>query len=108
MWGDKSISEFNFLKYSDSEWEFWAGNDISYVNRLSWIFYFQLSKLYDLEVVSFEGQNYKKQKYFSINMIHKDIEKKYLEPVAQLEDLIKYQRGIFVIGHNQKSDILIN
>lgn len=35
---DKSISEFNFLKYSDKYWTFWAGNPIAYTNRLSYIY----------------------------------------------------------------------
>ena len=39
---DKSISEFNFLKYSDKYWHFWAGNSIAYTNRLSYLYYLNL------------------------------------------------------------------
>lgn len=31
---DASIAEFNFLRYSESEWERIAGNEFAYTNRL--------------------------------------------------------------------------
>ena len=43
---DKSISEFNFLRYSNKYWKFWAGNSIAYTNRLSYLYYLELSNKY--------------------------------------------------------------
>ena len=93
---DKSISEFNFLKFSDKQWSFWAKNPIAYTNRLSYIYYLQLCEKHKLQVVNFIGENYRNRKELDKNTIHKDILNKY-SVVPKLEDLIKYQRGTFVI-----------
>jgi hypothetical protein len=98
FWGDKRISEFNFLKYSDKEWEFYAGNSIAYTNRMSWRFYYQLCEDNDLEVIRYIGQNYRDRKPFSVRKIHQDIMKKYRAPI-DLKDLILYQRGTLCIKH---------
>ncbi|PXY42183.1 hypothetical protein DMB65_02815 [Flavobacterium cheongpyeongense] len=93
---DKSISEFNFLKYSDKYWSFWASNSIAYTNRLSYIYYMQLSEKYDLKVISFIGENYRKRIELDLNFIHKDVINKYISN-PETEDLTKFQRGTFII-----------
>ncbi len=93
---DKSISEFNFLKYSDQYWNFWAGNSIAYTNRLSYIFYLELCKKYNLNVINFIGENYRVRKELNSELIHNDIIKKY-NSVINIEDLTKYQRGTLII-----------
>jgi hypothetical protein len=96
---DKSISEFNFLKYSDRSWKFWAGNSIAYTNRLSHRYYLDLCKKYNLTVVDFLGENYRERKELPLDCIHKDVIKKYKSDVAP-EELTKYQRGTLVITKN--------
>lgn len=92
---DKKISEYNFLKYSDKYWEFWAGNEIAYVNRLSYPFYINLCKTYQFELIDFIGENYKKSKYFDVNTVHPDVLKKYSTTPSK-EDLVRYQRGTII------------
>jgi hypothetical protein len=99
IWGDKNISEFNFLKYSDKTWNFWAGNSIAYTNRLGYPYYYELCAENDLNVLNFVEQNYKKRKFFSIDMIHQDVISQYNH--VNINDLIKVQRGAFIIGHNE-------
>lgn len=93
---DKSISEFNFLKYSDAYWNSWSGNSIAYTNRLSYLFYLELCEKYDLNVVNFIGENYRERKELDLNLIHSDILKKY-QSMPQKEDLVKFQRGTLII-----------
>lgn len=92
---DKKISEFNFLKFSDTEWNFWAGNDIAYTNRLSHLFYFELAERHGFSVEKFEGMNYKEKKNFPASLIHDDVLRKYQKTVDR-NDLLQYQRGIFL------------
>jgi hypothetical protein len=92
---DKSISEFNFLKYSDKTWKYWAGNDIAYTNRLSYLFYLELCETNNLNVIEFKGENYRAHNPLSASEIHEDVIKKY----KQLQDvsaLCKYQRGTLI------------
>jgi len=77
LFADHSISVFNFLKYSDKTWNFWAGNSIAYTNRLSYIYYINLCQLYQLEIKTFEGQNYREITMLNEDLIHKDVLKKY-------------------------------
>lgn len=93
---DKSISEFNFLRYSDKYWSFWAGNSITYTNRLSYVYYLQLSEKYNLNVVDFIGENYRKRVELDLSFIHKDVINKYISN-PEMEDLTKFQRGTFII-----------
>lgn len=93
---DESISEFNFLRYPDKYWSFWAGNSIAYTNRLSYIYYLELSKKWNLEVVDFIGENYRKRVGLDPNCIHGDVIKKY-GTVFNLEELTQFQRGTLII-----------
>ena len=93
---DKSISEFNFLKYSDKFWNFWSGNAIAYTIRLSHVYYFEKCQIHNLEIVNFIGENYRPRIELKTNLIHKDIILKYGGNV-ELEELTQYQRGTFVI-----------
>jgi hypothetical protein len=93
---DTSISEFNFLKYSDRFWKFWAGNSIAYTNRLSFQYYLDLCKKYNLIDVNFIGENYRERKELPLDCIHEDVVKKYTNDI-NLADLTKYQRGTLVI-----------
>jgi hypothetical protein len=95
FWSDREISEFNFLKFSDAEWNFWAGNDIAYTNRLSHLFYFELAERHGFTVEKFEGTNYREKKNFSAALIHDDVIRNYQKAVDR-NDLLKYQRGIFL------------
>lgn len=97
FWEDKSISEFNFLKHSDQYWNFWAGNSIAYTNRLNYPFYTELCEEHGLRVINFIGENYKGKKYFDVNLVHPDVKKKYRKPLKDLNALVQYQRGTFVI-----------
>ncbi len=94
---DPSISEFNFLKYADTDWNFWAGNTIAYTNRLSYLYYLELCKKYDLNVLDFIGENYKERIELDATQIHSDILAKY-NPNIDIEDLTKYQRGTLIIS----------
>lgn len=89
---DTKISEFNFLKYSNEYWRFWAGNDIAYTNRLSYLYYLNLCEKNNFKIISFKGENYRERKPLNISEIHKDVIKKYDE-VENLNELIRYQRG---------------
>lgn len=96
---DKTISAFNFLKYSNRKWKFWADNRIAYTNRLSHIYYYELCEKYNLEIIDFIGENYKESIKLKPEEIHRDILNKYAsnpDPV----DLMKFQRGTFVIRKN--------
>lgn len=92
---DKNISEFNFLKYSDKTWNFWAGNDIAYTNRLSYLFYLELCEANQLQVIEFKGENYRTYNPLSINEIHGDVLKKYTN-LENVTDVCKYQRGTLI------------
>jgi hypothetical protein len=96
LFQDKSISEFNFLKFSDKYWHFWAGNSIAYTNRLSYIYYLQLCKENSLNNVEFIGENYRDRKTLNKELIHKDVINKY-KKIDDLENLTKYQRGTLII-----------
>jgi hypothetical protein len=93
---DLSISEFNFLKYSDSFWTYWAGNTIAYTNRLCYKYYIELCEKYDLKIVDFIGENYRPKIELDSNLIHTDILKKY-KTKDNIKDLTRYQRGTFII-----------
>lgn len=92
---DKNISEFNFLKYSDETWKFWAGNDIAYTNRLSYIFYLELCEVNNLTVIDFKGENYRTYDPLPAEEIHEDVLKKYTK-LSTVEDVCKYQRGTLI------------
>lgn len=94
---DKSISEFNFLRYSDKYWAFWAGNSISYTNRLSYLYYLGLAKKCDLNVINFVGENYRERVELDTTYIHQDVINKYENPV-NLSKLTKYQRGTLILS----------
>lgn len=93
---DKSISEFNFLKYSDAYWSFWTGNPIAYTNRLSHLYYLELCEKHNLKVVYFEGENYREKVPLNKNLIHGDILNKY-STHFEIEELTQFQRGTLVI-----------
>jgi hypothetical protein len=95
---DKRISDFNFLQYSDKYWNFWAGNSLTYTNRLGYPYYYQLCEEHGLKVSNFIAQNYKERKSLDSDKIHSDVIKKYKKFVNR-DELIKAQRGIFVITH---------
>ncbi len=92
---DKNISEFNFLKYSDKTWKYWAGNDIAYTNRLSYVFYLELCEANDLKLIEFKGENYRTHNPLVATEIHEDVIKKYKQ-LQNVEDLCKYQRGTLI------------
>ncbi|MBC8756767.1 methyltransferase domain-containing protein [Kordia sp. YSTF-M3] len=92
---DKNISEFNFLKYSDKTWKYWAGNDIAYTNRLSYLFYLELCKENDLTVIDFKGENYRAHNPLSADEIHEDVIKKYKQ-LQNVKDVCRYQRGTLI------------
>lgn len=93
---DKSISEFNFLKYSDSYWSFWAGNPIAYTNRLSYLYYLELCNKHKLTVVDFLGENYRNRVELDQKLIHNDVIKKY-ENTTNPDELTRFQRGTLII-----------
>lgn len=93
---DKSISEFNFLRFSDKYWRYWAGNSIAYTNRLTYVYYLELCEKYDIEIVGFFGENYRKPIPLNPNLIHKDVVKKYAK-LTDVSDLTKYQRGTLIL-----------
>ncbi|GAA0731178.1 hypothetical protein GCM10009430_43080 [Aquimarina litoralis] len=92
---DKKISEYNFLRFSDKQWKFWAGNSIAYTNRLSYIYYHELFKKNDLIILDFIGENYKPSISLALDQVHEDIIKKY-KVSPDLTKLTKYQRGTFI------------
>ncbi|WP_298510345.1 methyltransferase domain-containing protein [uncultured Kordia sp.] len=92
---DKNISEFNFLKYSDATWNFWAGNDIAYTNRLSYLYYLELCEANELTVIDFIGENYRAHHPLPAAAIHEDIIKKYKQ-LSNVEYVCKYQRGTLI------------
>jgi hypothetical protein len=94
---DKTISEFNFLKYSDKYWNYWSGNSIAYTNRLSYLYYLELCKKKNLTVVSFIGENYRERIELDSNLIHEDVINKY-EYVEDIEELTKFQRGTLIVS----------
>lgn len=98
FFGDKKISEFNFLRYSDKYWNFWAGNSIAYTNRLGFPYYYQLCEEFGLTVINFIEQNYKERKPLDVKNIHQDVISKYRCKI-DIHELIKVQRGIFLITH---------
>jgi hypothetical protein len=93
---DKSISEFNFLKYSDRYWSFWAGNSIAYTNRLSYLYYLEICKKHKLIVVDFLGENYRNRVELDQKLIHNDVINKY-ENITNSDELTKFQRGTLII-----------
>jgi hypothetical protein len=93
---DKGISEFNFLRYSDRYWSFWAKNPIAYTNRLSYFYYLELSKKNSLEIIDFVGENYRERIELDQNLIHCDVIKKYNNKPS-VEDLTKFQRGTLIV-----------
>ncbi|WP_034061021.1 hypothetical protein [Lacinutrix jangbogonensis] len=97
---DKDISEFNFLKYSNKTWQFWAGNSIAYTNRLSYIFYLDLTKENNIKCIDFIGENYKNQKPLKKKDIHKDIINQYKNK-DYIKELQKYQRGTLVLKNEK-------
>lgn len=96
LFQDKSISEFNFLQFSDKYWDFWAGNSIAYTNRLSYGYYLQLCEENELHDVQFIGENYREKKVLNKNLIHNDILQKY-KHLDNIDNLTKYQRGTLII-----------
>ena len=102
LFQDKSISEFNFLKFSDRYWEFWAGNSIAYTNRLSYLYYLKLCEKYTIDIVDFIGENYRDRVELNPSLIHEDIIKKYHE-APDRELLTKFQRGTLILkgGRNE-------
>ncbi|WP_046756207.1 methyltransferase domain-containing protein [Kordia jejudonensis] len=92
---DKNISEFNFLKYADKTWNFWAGNDIAYTNRLSYLYYLELCEANNLSVIEFKGENYRTHNPLSETEIHPDVVKKY-KSLKSVEDVCKFQRGTLI------------
>ncbi|WP_298156559.1 hypothetical protein [Flavobacterium sp.] len=93
---DKGISEFNFLRYSDNYWKFWSGNSIAYTNRLSYIFYMELAKKNNLEIIDFIGENYRQRVELDQKVIHGDVLKKYVN-LIKIEELTRYQRGTLIL-----------
>lgn len=93
---DKKISEFNFLKYSDSYWKYWAGNPIAYTNRLSYLYYLNLFERKGLKVLEFTGENYREKILIDATKIHKDVKSKYKEGV-DFSKLTDFQRGTYVL-----------
>ena len=98
FFGDDAISEFNFLQYSNKFWDRWAGNQIAYTNRLGYPYYYQLCQDNNLVVTRFIEQNYKKYTPIPAEYIHPDVISNYPKTINP-EELIKVQRGVFVIGH---------
>lgn len=92
---DKNISEFNFLRYSDKQWNFWAGNAIAYTNRLSYVYYLELCEANNLQVISFTGENYRAHNPLPTAAIHTDVIQKYKQ-LSNVEDVCKYQRGTLI------------
>ncbi|MGH1383674.1 methyltransferase domain-containing protein [Kordia sp.] len=92
---DKNISEFNFLKYSDTTWKYWAGNDIAYTNRLSYVYYLELCEANKLQLINLVGENYRTHNPLPVEEIHPDIIKKYKQ-LSTIENVCKYQRGTLI------------
>jgi len=92
---DKNISEFNFLKYSDKTWNYWAGNDIAYTNRLSYLFFLELCETNNFSAIDFKGENYRAYNPLEANEIHEDVIKKY-KKLQNVNDVCKYQRGTLI------------
>ncbi len=92
---DKNISEFNFLRYADNTWNFWAGNDIAYTNRLSYVYYLELCEANNLQVVDFTGENYRAHNPLPAEAIHPDIIQKY-KHLSNVAAVCEYQRGTLI------------
>lgn len=92
---DKNISEFNFLKYSDKTWKYWAGNDIAYTNRLSYLYYLELCEANRCSVIDFKGENYRAHHPLQKAEIHEDVIKKYNTLLA-VENVCEFQRGTLI------------
>lgn len=99
---DKNISEFNFLQYSNQYWNQWAGNDIAYTNRLSYLYYIDLCKKHDLDLVAFHGKNYRASHPIDPSKIHDDVLKNYRIP-PDPKELQKYQRGTIVMKQKESN-----
>ncbi len=95
---DQSISLFNFLKYSDKQWKYWAGNPIAYTNRLAYPFYIDLCRRVGFEKIFFFGENYREVKILSANEVHSDVFQKY-EIAISADELMLYQRGTLICRH---------
>jgi hypothetical protein len=97
---DKDISEFNFLKYSNKTWRFWARNSIAYTNRLCYLFYLDLAKENNITCIDFIGENYKTQKPLKKKNIHKDVINQYKDK-DYIKELQKFQRGTLVLKNEK-------
>ena len=102
LFQDKSISEFNFLKYSDEYWEFWSGNSIAYTNRLSYVYYWELCVKYEIGIIDFLGENYRKRVELKSSLIHEDVIRKY-RTIVDLDELTRFQRGTFILKISNKA-----
>ncbi|AXG68140.1 methyltransferase domain protein [Kordia sp. SMS9] len=103
---DTNISEFNFLKYSDKTWNFWAGNDIAYTNRLSYLYYLELCEVNNLHIVDFIGENYRVHHPLLAEEIHEDVIKKYKQ-LANVAAICKYQRGTLIFKKIKKPKLAL-
>lgn len=89
---DNGITDVNFLKYSDSYWNFWCGNDIAYVNRLRYPYYMSLFKQLGFEILEMDKQKNKDRMndLLSYEEIHDDVKLKYDK--KELMDTLWVQR----------------
>lgn len=100
LFQDKSISEFNFLKYSDKYWAYWSGNSIAYTNRLSYLYYMELCKKHEIVIIDFLGENYRKRVELNSSAIHNDVLKKY-RTIVDRDELTRFQRGTFILKNTR-------
>lgn len=76
---DNSITDINFLKYSDKYWSFWCGNDIAYVNRLRFPFYMKMFSELGFDILEVDKQKEKNRMniLLSYEEMHDDIKSRY-------------------------------
>jgi hypothetical protein len=92
LFRDNSITDINFLKYSDNYWNSWCGNDIAYVNRLRFPYYVNLFKNLGFEILDIDKQKEKDRmnELLSYEEIHNDIKSLYNKD--ELMDTLWVQR----------------
>ena len=92
LFRDNSVTDVNFLRYSDKYWNRWCGNDIAYVNRLRFPFYIDLFTKLGFEILDVDKQKEEDRmnELLSYEEIHDDIKLRYDK--KELMDTIWIQR----------------
>ena len=92
LFRDNSVTDINFLRYSDKYWNRWCDNDIAFVNRLRFPFYIDLFTKLGFEILDVDKQKEegRMNELLSYEDIHDDIKSKYGK--KELMDTLWVQR----------------